>query len=200
MSAWPNRMQQTVSAMARLKALPAGQSRSPDVGNDVQRSRSRSAVLVAGLLALLSVGGCRVSRTTDTRSSQLSSDAEKVEFLSRYMAFKSTVQAAEFHVVYHDNSGGLVPGPSDGEIQAVVKVRPRDVGLWVSGMQRSEIAAPEEGGRSLRDELEWGYKLLPESPFWRVSSQPVVFTAAGGAVLVAAFETEGVVMTRILEH
>jgi hypothetical protein len=76
------RLDQTVSTMARLKALPAGQSRSADVGNNAQGRLERSVALVAGLLALLPVGGCRVSRTTDTRSGQLSSDAEKARFFS----------------------------------------------------------------------------------------------------------------------
>jgi hypothetical protein len=159
-----------------------------------------SIVLVAGLLALCSVGGCRVSMTTDTRSSQLSSEAEKIKFLAKYMVLSSAVEAAEFHVVYHDNSGGLVPGPSDGEIQAVMKMRPQDIQFWVSGMRRIEIAAPEPGHGSLRHELEWGYKLLPESPLWRISSHPAVFSDEGGSILVAAFETEGVVMKRIQEH
>jgi len=159
---------------------------------------NRSSHVVMGLLTLATLCGCRASKTTDTRSSQFPSQKEKLEFLSRYMALKSSVEAAEFHVVYHDNSGGLVPGPSDADVQAVLKVRHQDIGLWVSGMR---LRDPEPAGVSrLPGELDWGYALLPNSPRWHVSSRPAVFAAGEGTTLVAVFEAEGIVMKRIRQH
>ena len=155
------------------------------------------AALAVGVLCLAMSWSCRRSLTTDTHSSQLSSDREKVECLAKYLAFKSAVEAAEFHVVYHDNSTGLVAGPSDGEIEAVLKVRRADVQRWVSGMQRHEVSGAK---RSVREELAWGYTLLPESTRWRVSSEPAVFTSGKGSTTVAAFESEGIVMTRVVQH
>ena len=155
------------------------------------------AALAVGVLCFATFWSCRRSLTTDTHSSQLSSDREKVEFLAKYLALKSGVQAAEFHVVYRDNSTGIVPGPSDAEVEAVLKVRPADVRLWVSGMQRQEV---DGTGRSVRDQLAWGYALLPDAAMWRVSSEPAVFRSGSGSTTVAAFESEGIVMTRVVQH
>src|SRR5262245_8459356 len=64
------------------------------------------------------------SLTTDTYSAQLTTDAEKIAFLRRYITLYSTVEATEFHIVYHDNAGGAVPAPSDWDMRVALKVAP----------------------------------------------------------------------------
>jgi hypothetical protein len=44
------------------------------------------------------------SRTTNTYSKQFKTDADKIQFLKRYLVFPSAIEAAEFHVIYYDNS------------------------------------------------------------------------------------------------
>ncbi len=91
------------------------------------------------------------NRSTDTRSSQLATDADKIRFLNRYLTLPSAVEAAEFHVVYHDNSSGI-PGPSDWDIQAVLKVAPQHLSAWI---QDAKIT-------SKKQDLGWGYRLAQQ--------------------------------------
>jgi hypothetical protein len=159
-----------------------------------RRTLVRPATLIA-LFAFFAVStGCSSdSKTTDTRSSQFSSDREKLKFLSKYLVLHSNVEAAEFHITYHDNSSGLGVGPSDWDIRAVLKVKPQDTALWVAGMRRIEADTRET---TPKDGLEWGYELLPKDPRWRVGGTPAVFTRDGLSVVVAIFAADGIVMKR----
>ena len=85
------------------------------------------------------------SRTTDTRSDTLPTAAARVEFLARYLKLQAPVTDASFHVVWHDNSGGLVPGPSDWSIVAALRVSPADAPVWLADARRAtagETARP----------------------------------------------------------
>jgi len=153
-----------------------------------------AARLLAGLvLVALATPGCRrsASLTTDTRSSQIASQEDKQAFLARYLRFASPVEAAEFHVTYHDNSGGLVPGPSDWDIRAVLRVRSGDTARWTEGLAPLAPAAPTV-------DLSWGHALLPDGSDWRLASEPAVYTRDAGRVVVAVFAAEGVVMKRVV--
>ena len=87
-------------------------------------------------MVLLAVAGCKGNgKSTDTRSSMLKDPALKVKFLDEYAMGPTTPLAAEFHIVYHDNSGGLIPGSDDYEIIAAVKVKPDDVSRWSEGCE-----------------------------------------------------------------
>ena len=150
---------------------------------------SRKRVIVASLLVLalvgiVIVGGCRRSMTTDTRSSSLPDDASKIAFLRKYLVMPSQVQATEFHIEYHDNDGGLVPGPSEWDMRVVMKVDPAKLPLWTDGF------TPAEGA-----DLSWGYTLLPSEKRWAIKSKPKVYQR--GHAVVAIFETEGIVFKRV---
>jgi hypothetical protein len=151
------------------------------------------------LCALLVVGVSRCERgapslTSDTRSSALDGNAEKVEFLSRYVRYVSAVEAAEFHVRYHDNRAGCgsVPGPSEYFIDAAIKVAPADVPLWVAGLE------PLNSGADV--DVSWGLALVP--PSWGPSPlvAPVVYHATEGpsdsGSILAVFPQEGIVLKR----
>jgi hypothetical protein len=131
------------------------------------------------------------------RSSEISSEHEKVLFLAKYLQMESDIEAAEFHIRYQDNSGGLVPGPSEWDIQAVMKVEPEDLGPWSKGMIR--VGADPGEGPVFKDWPEWGYSLLPHNPNWQIKSKPTVFAGQDGSVMVAIFEPEGIVMKRVLK-
>ena len=75
-------------------------------------------------------------RTTDTWSYSFVEREEKLDFLSKYITIFSEIQGAEYHIVYHDNSGGLIPGPSDWDIRVALKVAPEDIAKWTDGMKK----------------------------------------------------------------
>src|SRR5690606_2471586 len=92
---------------------------------------------------------------------------------------KSAVLQTEFHIIYHDNSGGLVPGPSDWDIQAVMLVE--DTAPWKEGKTAIDTADFSWAGPFLTDEL-------------RPSSQPAYY--ANQAVTIAVFEPEQIIYFR----
>lgn len=142
-------------------------------------------LLVAMLLSywLLSSGA---SLSTDTRSSSLGSEAEKLAFLKRYLIMHSEVDAAEFHIRYQDNSGGLVPGPSEWDVQVVMKMPPEHVRLWTKDLD-VQTDAPD---------LSWTKPLW--RPEWTVTSSPRVYGRKGTTVIV--FESEGIVCKRAVAN
>lgn len=150
-----------------------------------------SGLIMLWLLSFLTrlpepTGGAGSNQTTVMRSATLTSDADKIAFLQQYLKLPSPVAATEFQIIYHDNSGGGVPGPSDWDIKAVFKVAPADLPRWTDHMQ--QVAAGEV-------DLDWGYALLPDEARWAVTSQPVLYTGAGE--VVAVFEREGIVFKHI---
>jgi hypothetical protein len=146
-------------------------------------------LLLVGLVACGTSGARGVtssSLTTDTRSAQFATDAEKITFLGRYITLYSAIEATEFHIVYHDNSGGAVPGPSDWDMRVALKVAPTDVSAWTSGVQETDSAGVD---------LSWGTNLLPDTSRWARTSQPRLFERAG--VIIAAFASEGLILKHI---
>jgi hypothetical protein len=128
------------------------------------------------------------SLTTDTHSAQFATDAEKIAFLRRYITLDSAVEATEFHIVYHDNAGGAVPGPSDWDMRVALKVAPADTPAWTHGLQETNSADVD---------LSWGIDLLPDTSCWARASQPQIFQRVGGGVIVAAFTSEGIILKHI---
>jgi len=147
-----------------------------------------NAILLVSLAAcgIPSAGGkTSASLTTDTRSTQFATDAEKIAFVHRYITLYSAVEATEFHIIYHDNAGGAVPGPSDWDMRVALKVAPADILAWTSGLQETEGAGAD---------LSWGIDLLPDTSRWARTSPPRVYERASGGVIVAAFASEGVIL------
>lgn len=145
------------------------------------------AVLLAlGLTACGWPGKAAANKTTDTRSAAFTTDAEKIAFLEQYLKLASPVKATEFHIVYHDNETGFVPGPSDWDIRAVLLVAPADLPRWTDGLQ----AVAAQGV-----DLAWAYALLPPEQRWQITSPPMVYERPGA--LVAVFAQEGIVFKRV---
>lgn len=89
----------------------------------------------AGLAFFLAVAfaGCSPSgpKTTNTSSDSLPSLEQRIEFLERYITFRRGYVDLSFHVLYQNNSGGMVPGPSDWDIRIVATVPPAELPQWV---------------------------------------------------------------------
>jgi hypothetical protein len=131
-------------------------------------------------------GETSASLTTDTYSAQFATDAEKITFLRRYITLYSAIEATEFHIVYHDNAAGAVPGPSDWDMRVALNVTPADVSAWTNGLQEADSAGID---------LSWGTDLLPDASRWAHTSQPRIFQREG--VIVATFASEGVILKHI---
>jgi hypothetical protein len=147
-----------------------------------------AVLLLSALAACGARGGASTSLTTDTRSAQFATDAEKIAFLRRYVTLYSQVEATEFHIVYHDNSGGRVPGPSDWDMRVALKVAPGGVPAWTSGLREIDAAGAD---------LSWSADLALGDQRWAHTSRPRVYERTNGGVLVAAFVPEGIVLKRI---
>ena len=76
------------------------------------------------------------NKTTDTWSHSFSNKNEKLSFLTEYLVANSEILNAEYHIVYHDNSNGMIPGPSDWDIRVALKIKPEDMSLWTNGFER----------------------------------------------------------------
>jgi hypothetical protein len=88
----------------------------------------------AALFLMIAVAGCggpSGPASTDTSSASLPTLAERVDFLQRYVTFRRDYRELDFRVVYHNNGGGLVPGPSDWDIRVVAVVPPAELASWV---------------------------------------------------------------------
>jgi hypothetical protein len=126
--------------------------------------------------------------TTDTRSASLPNDQAKVEFLKRYLRLPSEVQEAEFHITFHDNSKGMVPGPSDFDVRAAVKVPPDKVPAWTAELRKT--SAPFD--------ISWAEEFLPKDDRWATHSPPTFYEREG--VQVVTYEPEGIVLKRVQKH
>ena len=99
-----------------------------------------SVILFFWLSFSLLMTGCDNSvdkgKTTNTLSSEFSTLEEKMLFLQRYFNPKRTYQKLDIAIVYHDNSTGGIPGPSDWDIRLVAIVPPIEIDLWISGLKK----------------------------------------------------------------
>ena len=150
----------------------------------MMNNKSRWQVRLGGLgLVILLLGACNgtssTSLSTDTKSSELATEGEQIEFLGRYVTLKSAVSETEFHIVYHDNSGGGLAGPSDWDIRVVMRVD--DVGAWIDG--KTEVDAAD---------FSWAEGLLVEG--LRPTSEPVYY--GSGTTMIAVFEGEQIIFFR----
>jgi hypothetical protein len=145
-------------------------------------SRGEVALLV-GLLCW----GCKSSgsRTTNTDSASLASKQLRLAFLRDYLTGPSEPEDAEFHISFHDNSGGFVPGPSDFDFQVALKVKPDDVSKWAIGCVR----------RPLEARPGWVNALLAGKAGWEVSSLPDSLRCGAEERLIHVHE--GVVFRRL---
>lgn len=86
-------------------------------------------------VVLVTINGCGRKHegppSTKTDSSGFAGLQEKVDFLHQYVAFQRTYESLDFDITYHNNSGGLVPGPSDWDIRLVATVPADEFADWI---------------------------------------------------------------------
>ena len=132
-----------LAVLLLLSACSAGNQSRIEAGSTSDAANPpASAILEARTQASphTSIGGHpeprQLGRSTDTLSSSFDDKDEKLAFLIEYLVMKSDVLDAEYHIFFQDNSGGLVPGPSDWDIRVAIKVDLEDVPLWTDGFMR----------------------------------------------------------------
>jgi hypothetical protein len=116
-------------------------------------------VLVFGFWIFGDAFSSEPSLTTNTRSDSIATPAARVAFIGRYVKLRTPVRDAVFQVVYHDNGGGLVPGPSDADIVAALQVEPGDRAKWLDGAtpaSPSDASQPLSGYRRISLPAAWG--------------------------------------------
>jgi hypothetical protein len=126
-----------------------------------------------------------IDLTTDTRSNVFVEQEEKMAFLEQYLIMPSEVIDAEYHVIYWDNSGGIVPGPSDWDIRAAFRVAEGDIPLWTADMER---ILPEQLELQLWDDLKSDALSWEDGTFFEYYKRP------GNRSYVAVNREQGIVL------
>lgn len=77
--------------------------------------------------------GCKPSgpATTKTTSAAYATVAERTKFLNEYVTFRRTYETLDFDVMYQNNGGGMVPGPSDWDVRLVATVPTSELQTWI---------------------------------------------------------------------
>lgn len=90
--------------------------------------------------------GCKPSgpATTKTNSSQFATVAERVKFLSDYVTFRRTYETLDFDIMYQNNGGGGMPGPSDWDVRLVATIPASELQAWVPAGETA-VQAPDTG-------------------------------------------------------
>lgn len=125
-------------------------------------------------------GGSDGPPTTETSSTKFSTLSEKVAFLEQYVTFRRTYEDLDFVIAFHNNSGGLVPGPSDWDIRIIARVPSTDLGQWTRGLHST--TAPD---------IKW-LKALPR----RLDYSGVSAWFQSGRLLVGVDEDNSIVVYR----
>jgi hypothetical protein len=115
------------------------------------------------LLGLVGLLGCKSeNKSIDTRSSGIKSRELRIAFLKDYLSSPTEPLDVEFHLVLHDNSGGLISGPNDFDFRVAVKVTADAVARWAMGCEAARLDVRPE----------WVEAMLKGKKGWEVSSQP----------------------------
>jgi hypothetical protein len=90
-------------------------------------------IFILAMIVLLI--GCKPSgpATTKTTSAAYAAVAvaERTKFLNDYVTFRRTYETLDFDIMYQNNGGGIVPGPSDRDIRLVATVPASELQAWI---------------------------------------------------------------------
>jgi hypothetical protein len=132
--------------------------------------------------------GCQQSRTTDTHSLAMTSVSEKVAFLNRYAKMPSTPLDVEFHIIYQDNAGGMVAGPSEWDIKFAVIVKDEEISKWTAGFQQFPDA---------ESDFSWAEDILPHDAKWAREGDAEYYRRSEGGAEMAVYPKKSLILKRI---
>jgi hypothetical protein len=143
------------------------------------------------IILILFLMGCSKSLTTDTQSSTMNSAAEKITFLKQYAKLPSTPTDVAFHIVYRDNSGGGVSGPSDWDIKFAAIVKDEDISKWTAGFQQFPDA---------ESDFSWAEEILPHDAKWALEGDARYYRRSEGGEEMAVYPKKSLILKRIEKH
>jgi hypothetical protein len=144
---------------------------------------------------LFSLTGCSANSllkenlSTDTWSSIFEDQEDKIDFFKKYVACPTEILDAEYHIDFHDNSGGFVPGPSDWKICAAIKVDAGDIAAWTDGL----VVVPEED-----IDMTWWNEL--DTADWDFSGTAAYYKRPGWQTYLVVYEKQGILLKYIFAH
>ncbi|MEM8778675.1 MAG: hypothetical protein AAGF26_07365 [Cyanobacteria bacterium P01_G01_bin.49] len=135
-------------------------------------ARSESMQIFHSLLLVILLTGCFPSfsntqsrpKTVSETSSNRSKLQDRITFIEQYVTFTRTYLKLEYSVVYHNNSVGVVPGPSDWDIRILAVVPASKIDQWIpTGALRTDQEQPKwlttiPGSLSTNKITEWYIK------------------------------------------
>jgi hypothetical protein len=103
--------------------------------------RTLTVIIVAVLAgcSLNAQSGPQAVMETSTARPQLK---DRVEFIEQYVTFKRDYLKLEYDVMYRNNSGGMVPGPSDWDIKILAVVPTNKIDAWIPPGGKSTVKRP----------------------------------------------------------
>jgi hypothetical protein len=86
--------------------------------------------------------GCKPSgpATTKTTSAAYATVAERTKYLNGYVSFRRTYETLDFDIMYQNNGGGRVPGPSDWDIRLIATVPASELQAWIPTNRKASMA------------------------------------------------------------
>lgn len=139
---------------------------------------------VVAVLALLLVVGI-VGRkpggptSTQTNSAGMTTLVDRTKFLHEYVRFRRTYETLDFDIEYHNNGGGMVPGPSDWDVRLVATVPASEISAWVPTGIQSSRSSDTEWLKSVPTKLD-----VSGVSEWYVDGQRVVGLDRGKRIVV----------------
>ena len=125
------------------------------------------------------------NKTTDTWSYNFTDKEEKLSFLTEYIVAPSEILDAEYHIFFHDNSGGLVPGPSDWDIRVAIKIKPENIFLWTEDFEKTTSAEIN---------LTWWNKLSTDYILWTDNANVEFYKRENKFSYLVVFKDAGIIL------
>ena len=57
--------------------------------------------------------------------------SDRVKFIENYVTFRRSYDQLEYEIIYHNNAGSMVPGPSDWDIKILAIVPAKEIDDWI---------------------------------------------------------------------
>lgn len=93
--------------------------------------RDKIALILLLSMCMVSCGGQSGPPSTSQTSVALPQIRDRIEFIEEYVTFRRSYSQLEYDIVYHNNSGGMVPGPSEWDIKIRAIVPTEQITDWI---------------------------------------------------------------------
>lgn len=109
--------------------------------------KSLVRILIAPLLIAFMWSGCSNEvlgpTSVDETSVARTGLADRIQFLENYVTFRRQYEKLDYDIMYQNNGGGMVPGPSDWDIRLIALVPESEIQAWVpAGIEKIDTPSP----------------------------------------------------------